>query len=357
VKTDPPSIDEKLWERLRHRNVLIKQHVLASVPESAGPLVADQVWQSFKQQCAAECNAVPLLISQLDPQDLDQGMFRRRRSRKPAGSDPFGDLPLIQRLRAEDRFRRLCEKWAGNLPSWRRAVLAGVARRLTLHPPDSEWGKRMRRIKGGVHCQRKYREQGWHPLAEYNQAMAKRRKDRAGAQLRTLPVPSAFQCEAEEARKRLGITAEQMRVVPRVTPLLASVESGVDRIIEALRWSREDDAIAFLQKYDSVPAADLRHLSIEEICVAAGVDPRRMLAQAADALLYISILNAKIQVAVSLPDITHAVIKRASAAGGTRDRRLFFQLAGLLPFWRVAPPPCVGLPPPSKPLLLPPLQD
>ena len=111
MKTDPLG-DERLWERLRYRKVPIKKHVLGSLPESAGSMVADRLWQSFKQRCAAEGNLVPLLISQLEPQECDPGMFRRRGPRKPKGSDPFGDLPLIQRLQAEEKFRQLCEKWA-----------------------------------------------------------------------------------------------------------------------------------------------------------------------------------------------------------------------------------------------------
>jgi hypothetical protein len=131
VKTDPLD-DERLWERLRYRKVPIKKHVLGSLPESAGSMVADQLWQSFKQRCAAEGNLVPLLISGLEPQESDPGMFRRRGPRKSKGRELFSDLPLIQRLQAEEKFRQLCEKWAGNLPSWRRAILVGVARRLTL---------------------------------------------------------------------------------------------------------------------------------------------------------------------------------------------------------------------------------
>ena len=70
---------------------------ICPIPERR--LLGDRVWQSFKQRCAAEGNLVPLLISQLEPQDPDPGMFRRRGPRKPKGSDPFGDLPLIQRLK------------------------------------------------------------------------------------------------------------------------------------------------------------------------------------------------------------------------------------------------------------------
>ena len=118
--------------------------MLGDLPESAAPF-GDTVWQKFKEQCAAEGNVLPL-IAESEPQDPDPGMFRRRGPRKPMGSDPFGDLLLALRLKAEAEFGRLCESWAGDLPSWRRAILAGVARRLTLHSPDSAWGRRMRRI-------------------------------------------------------------------------------------------------------------------------------------------------------------------------------------------------------------------
>ena len=88
MKTDPLGIDERLWQRLRYRGAPIKKHVLSDLPDSGAPLIADGVWQSFKQHCAAEGNLVPLLISQLAPQNADAGMFRRRGPRKPKGSDP-----------------------------------------------------------------------------------------------------------------------------------------------------------------------------------------------------------------------------------------------------------------------------
>jgi len=91
----------------------------------------------------------------------------------------------------------------------------------------------MRRIKGGVHCQRKYRELGSHPLAEFNQAMAKRRNDPSSSRLQILGVLSAPQGPADEARKRLGITPEQMRGVARIAPVLESIEGGVESAIEA----------------------------------------------------------------------------------------------------------------------------
>jgi hypothetical protein len=87
-REDPPSaIDDRSWERLRYRGAPVKQRVLADLPGDAAPLAGDRVWQSFKQHCAAEGNLVPQLISQLEPQDPDPGMFQRR---GPRGVIPSG---------------------------------------------------------------------------------------------------------------------------------------------------------------------------------------------------------------------------------------------------------------------------
>lgn len=324
---NPSAIDAKTWKRLRYRGVPLKQHVLAQVPASVAPLIGDdRALQSFKQQCAAEGNILPSLISQLEPQDPAPGMFRRRAPRKPKGSDPFADLPPVHRAQARERFGQLCDKWAGNLPSWRRAVLAGCARRLTLHPPGSEWGRRMRRIKGGVHCQRKYREQGWHPLVEFNQAMTKRRNEAAAAARQPMT-------RAEQARTRLGLTPEQLRGVPRIGPILESVPGGLESALIALRWSQEEDALPFLRKYDSVPPADREHLSVDEISVAAGIDPRRLLALAVDEMMALSVLKTVGRLVVSLPDVADAMIQSARTLGakGSRDRLTILEITGIVP--------------------------
>ena len=307
MNVEPSAIDDRFWKGLRYRGTPIKRRVLADLPDTAAPLIGNRVWQSFKQHCATEGNLVPLLISQLEPHDADRGMFRRRGPRRPKGSDLFADLPLIQRLQAEDRFRRLCAKWAGDLPSWRRAILSGVARRLTLHPPGSEWGRRMRRIKGGLHCQRKYRKQGCHPLAEFNQAMAKRRNEVAGDH-----------------------SSEPMRTVARISPVLASIPHGLESAIDGLRWSGEEDAVAFLQRYDSIAHGDLERVSVDEICAAAGLDPRRLLWLAVDGMIALSVLKVNARLALSLPKIADATIKRALTVKGWRDRRLVLETTGVV---------------------------
>jgi hypothetical protein len=123
-----------------------------------------------------------------------------------------------------------------------------------------------------------------------------------------------------------------MRRVPRIAPILECVEGGVESVIEALRFSQEDEsARAFLQKYDSVPPADLEYLTVDEIRVASGADPKRLLTLALDWLVKISLMKAQIAVYSSLPRVAGELIKSAVADKGTRDRRLFFQITGFLP--------------------------
>lgn len=69
-------------------------------------------------------------------------LARYQRARR---SQPFSDLPLSQRLHAENIYQRLCARWGEDLPQWRRAILAGRAKDLVLRPRNGAWGRRLRR--------------------------------------------------------------------------------------------------------------------------------------------------------------------------------------------------------------------
>ena len=75
----------------------------------------------------------------------------------------FQDLPWEIRTRAYQWLDRFCKKWAGNLPSWRFAILVGQAKRLALHPPTSSWGRSMLAKRGGLTLQRNLRLERKHP--------------------------------------------------------------------------------------------------------------------------------------------------------------------------------------------------
>ena len=82
----------------------------------------------------------------------------RYQGRHPEGS--FADLTREQKQAAEMWLWRFRQRWGRDLPQWRNAILVGQARRLALNPPTSDWGRRMRAIRGGLAVQRLYRREG-----------------------------------------------------------------------------------------------------------------------------------------------------------------------------------------------------
>jgi len=168
-RTEPgaATLTEKDWKRVRHNGKLVRDEVTGHLPPMLRPLV----WQEFQQMPIARlaCSLMLLLEPPQPP-----GLYRRR-ARRPAGAGLFDDIPsLTKRAKAEKIYAELCGRHAERLPScpWLLPILAGRARDLALRPDahSSERGRRMRRIKGGIHVQRRYREQGWHPLASVRKA-------------------------------------------------------------------------------------------------------------------------------------------------------------------------------------------
>jgi hypothetical protein len=164
---DSPVLTEKVWNRLRHDGRLVRDEVTADLPPMLRPLA----WQQFKELPMARraCQ----LIMLLEPQKA-VGLYRRKR-RGTAAADLFDDISQVaQRDRAKEIYAELCDRHAERLAScsWLRPVLAGRARWLATNPNtrDSAWGTRMRRIKAGKHTQRRYQDDGWHPLASVRKA-------------------------------------------------------------------------------------------------------------------------------------------------------------------------------------------
>jgi hypothetical protein len=124
--------------------------------------------------------------------------LKKYRDRNPSGY--FEDLPWEARQRAFGWLHQFCQRWRGNLPSWRFAILVGQAKRLARTTPEerSQWGRKMWAKLGGHTVQRVYREQGrtgnQHPAHKAARISALRRKQskkqRGGANLRdTLDMP------------------------------------------------------------------------------------------------------------------------------------------------------------------------
>ena len=191
------AVANKYFEHLRYRGVRLKKHVLS--PDCAIPSFRDLVWQSFKEHRATEGNILPLLIYNFEPQGPDPGMFPRRgpRNRKGVASSRIclrssGQRPL--------RSSGSCARSGPGICLLATCYLGGSCSPTGPSPAGLDWGRRMRRIKGGVHCQKRYRELGWHPLDNVSRAMPKRHNGSAN----TPEGGHRSDGSPDHARKRLG---------------------------------------------------------------------------------------------------------------------------------------------------------
>lgn len=108
--------------------------------------------------------------------------------RKCRGRPTIYELPGPQRFRAQQWLSRLigqAKRRGRRLTPWYVAILCGQAKRLSLNPPTSAWGRSMRAKKGGYAAQRRYRMEGRDPTAkarwflEFARAKRKREKEEA----------------------------------------------------------------------------------------------------------------------------------------------------------------------------------
>jgi len=183
AKEFPPAKDgrpfrDSSWRWLRHNGMFMKDFIAkdfpwdpaSGIPKGIWEMQREGQWQAYKAWCAAQGNWLPEILYSMEPQWT--GMFKRERQRRPRGSPLFEDLPPDQQATARAIFDRLSDHPPPVRRDWRRPIRAGVARRLARNPQNctSEWGKRMRRTKGGIHTQRHFRAKGWHPLASVRKA-------------------------------------------------------------------------------------------------------------------------------------------------------------------------------------------
>jgi hypothetical protein len=117
--------------------------------------------------------------------------------RRPAGY--FQELSPTLRATAYRWLDRFCKRRRArglSVEPWLLAIYCGQARRLTLNPPTSAWGRKMLAKRGGLALQRKLRIEGKHSTEHatrrrLRKSEAKNRTE-AAAQMRAdlgLPPP------------------------------------------------------------------------------------------------------------------------------------------------------------------------
>jgi hypothetical protein len=137
---------------------------------------------------------------------------------------PFDSLPAHLRISAMQWLDRFRKRWGKDLPPWRLAILIGQAKRLTLHPPTSQWGRSMHGKRGGHAVQRKYWLRGRHPTEKATRIRMMK--------LRVAKVKEAESLKAEEIQE--AKERERRLTFPWTTPP-AAVTKAHQSLITASR--------------------------------------------------------------------------------------------------------------------------
>jgi hypothetical protein len=117
---------------------------------------------------------------------------------------------------------------------------------------------------------------------------------------------------SNQARKRLGVTAEQMEGVLKIAPSLKESGLGIDRVVEILEGDDSADSQAFIAKWKTISKSDKKYLTIEEICVASGLTTRRLWSAISGARFVQAASTVKMLLADGQPGIVRAAIKAAT---------------------------------------------
>lgn len=148
------------------------------------------------------------------------------------------------------------------------------------------------------------------------------------------------------ARRRLGVTLEGMKDVPKITDRLIAGAGSVEAAIAAIAADDSEDARDFMERYRSLSKSDLERVSVEEIFTAAGLSARRFVEMVTGALMQQSIDVTKMILSVSQPLVTKATVKAATSEqpimdaqgmvvgytnGDIKAQEIFHKITGMLP--------------------------
>ena len=118
---------------------------------------------------------------------------------------------------------------------------------------------------------------------------------------------------------------------PIITPMLNSVDGGIDHCVTALRAHDDDDARLFLGVLDRCTVQDRKVLTVEELAHAAGVGSLRLAEVLQTALFLYGNMQTQMMMAAGLPKIVAVSIKQAKTAKGLADREWMLKAGKILP--------------------------
>lgn len=138
----------------------------------------------------------------------------------------------------------------------------------------------------------------------------------------------------KEALRRCGIDAKEVEKAYPISDILEG-NSDPETIAPRLRASTSEHAVDWLKFWDKLPKGDRKYLTLEAVCVGAGVPTEPMYG-----IIVCSLRNRKLQqsalrAVLAHPDVMGATIENAMLPGvaGFQDRKMLHTMPaiGFLP--------------------------
>ena len=140
------------------------------------------------------------------------------------------------------------------------------------------------------------------------------------------------------ALRKLGLKPKSLLSVPQITPLLTDIMAGLKKRglptdpYHYLDASSDLEARGLMAVYKQSWKQVRDVLPLEAFCVAAGVDPNRILDSLVRVIERVKSLKSAVNLSVSQPEIVETNIAAAmDIENGYPDRRLHMQVSGLMP--------------------------
>jgi hypothetical protein len=146
---------------------------------------------------------------------------------------------------------------------------------------------------------------------------------------------TAYKCAL--GYRKLGVDPKNLQRAPFFATQLKNIARavrGAVRITHAfdlLPGSEDPDARKVSDAYRSVPASYRRLLAPEAFCLAAGVEPNRVLEFVVTAALRRTGQISTIVGALTLPRVVGKTVERALQDDGTRERMMLLKATGFVP--------------------------
>jgi hypothetical protein len=128
----------------------------------------------------------------------------------------------------------------------------------------------------------------------------------------------------------LDVERSALESVPWITGILR--EGGVEgRVWEYLEASEHPDARVLVKIHDTLPARVAPACPIEAVCIAAGMETRKVLGLVMEEVFVQAGQTGRLLAAARHGEVVQAAIDMAVSPGGTQERKMILQHSGFLP--------------------------